>query len=129
MKNGRIAVPSMETGGLDGQRSGHFGHCDAFTLVDVENGNITDVTTIPNQGHEQGGCMVPVNVLAGQKVNAIIVGGIGKRPLMGFKQASIDVYFDSTRSDIRPVIEDLIAGELPLMDDNQVCGGGGGHCH
>jgi predicted Fe-Mo cluster-binding NifX family protein len=129
MKNGRIAVPSMETGGLDGQRSGHFGHCDAFTLVDVENGNITDVTTIPNQGHEQGGCMVPVNVLAGQKVNAIIVGGIGMRPLMGFKQASIDVYFDSTRSDIRPVVEDLIAGELPLMDDNQVCGGGEGHCH
>ena len=129
MKNGRIAVPSMETGGLDGQRSGHFGHCDAFTLVDVENGNITDVTTIPNQGHEQGGCMVPVNVLAGQKVNAIIVGGIGMRPLMGFKQASIDVYFDSIRSDIRPVVEDLIAGELPLMDDNQVCGGGGGHCH
>jgi predicted Fe-Mo cluster-binding NifX family protein len=129
MKNGRIAVPAMETGGLDGQRSGHFGHCDAFTLVDVENGNITDVTTIPNQGHEQGGCMVPVNVLAGQKVNAIIVGGIGMRPLMGFKQASIDVYFDSTRSDIRPVVEDLIAGELPLMDDNQVCGGGGGHCH
>ena len=114
---------------MDGQRSGHFGHCDAFTLVDVENGNIMDVTTIPNQGHEQGGCMVPVNVLAGQKVNAIIVGGIGMRPLMGFKQASIDVYFDSTRSDIRPVVEDLIAGELPLMDDNQVCGGGGGHCH
>ena len=129
MKNGRIAVPSMETGGLDGQRSGHFGHCDAFTLVDVENGNITDVTTIPNQGHEQGGCMVPVNVLAGQKVNAIIVGGIGMRPLMGFKQASIDVYFDSIRSGIRPVVEDLIAGDLPLMDDNQVCGGGGGHCH
>jgi len=38
MKNGRIAVPSAGKGGLDGHRSEHFGHCDAFTLVDVENG-------------------------------------------------------------------------------------------
>ena len=36
MDNGRIAVPSMEVGGLGGQRSGHFGHCDTFTLVDVK---------------------------------------------------------------------------------------------
>ena len=32
MEKGRIAVPSEETGGLDGQRSGHFGHGDVFTL-------------------------------------------------------------------------------------------------
>ncbi|MCP4680705.1 MAG: dinitrogenase iron-molybdenum cofactor biosynthesis protein, partial [Desulfobacterales bacterium] len=43
MENGRIAIPSVETGGLDGQRSGHFGHCDAFTLVDVEDGEIKKV--------------------------------------------------------------------------------------
>ena len=64
MENGRIAIPSMETGGLDGQRSGHFGHCDVFTLVDVADGEIKKVTTVPNQEHVQGGCMVPVNLLA-----------------------------------------------------------------
>lgn len=126
MKNGRIAIPSVEQGGLDGQRSGHFGHCDVFTLVDVEEGEIKQVTTVANQEHVQGGCMVPVNFLAGQNVNALIVGGIGMRPLMGFRQAGIDVYHDAERPAIRPVVEDLIAGKLLLISDDQVCGGGGG---
>jgi predicted Fe-Mo cluster-binding NifX family protein len=126
MENGRIAIPSMDKGGLDGQRSGHFGHCDVFTLVDVEEGKIKDITTISNQSHVQGGCMVPVNLLAENNVNALIVGGIGMRPLMGFKQAGIDVYHDDTRSEIKPVVEDLIAGKLPMISDDQVCGGGGG---
>ncbi|MBN1626388.1 MAG: NifB/NifX family molybdenum-iron cluster-binding protein [Deltaproteobacteria bacterium] len=126
MEDGRIAIPSMAAGGLDGQRAGHFGHCDVFTLVDVEKGEIKDVTTIPNQSHVQGGCMVPVNLLSENKVNALIVGGIGMRPLMGFRQAGIDVYHDATRHEIRPVVEDLIAGSLPQIDDDQVCGGGGG---
>ncbi|MFA4917571.1 MAG: NifB/NifX family molybdenum-iron cluster-binding protein [Syntrophales bacterium] len=125
MKDGRIAIPSVEAGGLDGQRSGHFGHCDVFTLVDVKNGEIAEVTTIQTQAHVQGGCMVPVNILSTNKVNALIVGGIGLRPLMGFKQAGIDVYYDPTRQEIRPVVADLIEGKLPLIDENQVCGGGG----
>jgi predicted Fe-Mo cluster-binding NifX family protein len=127
MKNGRIAIPSMEDGGLDGRRSGHFGHCDVFTLVDVADGKIEQVTTIQNQEHVQGGCMVPVNLLSGHKVNALIVGGIGMRPLMGFRQAGIDVYHDDQRPEIRPVVEDLIAGKLSMISDKQVCGGGGGH--
>ena len=90
MENGRIAIPSMANGGLDGKRAGHFGHCDTFTLVDVKDGTIDKVTTIANQTHEQGGCMVPVNLLADNQVNALIVGGIGMRPLMGFRQVGID---------------------------------------
>jgi len=126
MKEGRIAVPSIDAGGLDGQRSGHFGHCDVFTLVDIEEGAIKQVTTITNHSHVQGGCMVPVNLLAENKVNALIVGGIGMRPLMGFRQAGINVYHDSIRPEIRPVVEDLIEGRLPMIEDDQVCGGGGG---
>jgi predicted Fe-Mo cluster-binding NifX family protein len=124
MKNGRIAIPSMQAGGLDGQRSGHFGHCDTFTLVDVKDGLVQQVSTIANHSHVQGGCMVPVNLLAENQVNALVVGGIGMRPLMGFRQAGIDVYHDDQRPDIRPVVEDLIAGKLTMITDNQVCGGG-----
>jgi len=126
MKNGRIAIPSNGEGVLDGMRSGHFGHCDVFTFVDVKDGEIESVTTLPNREHVQGGCMVPVNLLASHNVKALIVGGIGMRPLMGFKQVGIDVYHDDQRAEIRPVVEDLIAGRLPMIQDNQVCGGGGG---
>lgn len=126
MKNGRIAVPSNGAGGLDGIRAGHFGHCDVFTFIDVENGEIKDVSVLQNEAHVQGGCMVPVNLLASNNVKALVVGGIGMRPLMGFKQAGIDVYHDTERAEIRPVVEDLIAGKLPEIRNDQVCGGGGG---
>ena len=126
MKNGRIAIPSNGQGGLDGTRSGHFGHCDVFTFVDVENGKIKDVSILQNQGHAQGGCMVPVNLLSENRVNALIVGGIGMRPLMGFRQAGIDVYHDDQRLEIEPVVMDLISGTLSEIKNDQVCGGGGG---
>jgi predicted Fe-Mo cluster-binding NifX family protein len=126
MKDGRIAVPSSGAGGLDGMRAGHFGHCDVFTCIDVENGQIKAVTILQNGEHVQGGCMVPVNLLASHRVNALIVGGIGMRPLMGFKQVGIDVYHDAQRVEIRPVVEDLIAGKLSEIRYDQVCGGGAG---
>lgn len=127
MDKGRIAIPSVGQGGLEGTRSGHFGHCDVFTLVDVENGKIKEVTTLQNQEHVQGGCMVPVNFLASNNVNALIVGGIGMRPLMGFRQVGIDVYHEAERTEIKPVVDDLIAGKLSMIGDDQVCGGGQGH--
>lgn len=122
----RIAVPSEGQGGLDGLRAGHFGHCDVFTLVDIEDGQIKEVTILANKEHVQGGCMVPVQLLAENKVHSLVVGGIGMRPLMGFKQVGIDVYYDGERRDIRPVVEDMITGTLPMIGDDQVCGGGGG---
>ena len=129
MEKGRIAVPSLGNGGLDGQRSPHFGHCDVFTLVDVENGEISNVAVVPNPPHQEGGCLVPVNILGSHGVDALVVGGIGQRPLMGFNEAGIDVYHDSTRPEIEPVIEDLIAGNLPLISMDNTCGGGGGCQH
>lgn len=124
MKNGRIAVPSNGQGGLDGTMAGHFGHCEVFTFIDVEDGEIKNVSTLQNQEHVQGGCMVPVNLLAEHKVNALVVGGIGMRPLMGFRQVGIYVYYDGERTDIRPVVEDLIADELQIIANDRVCGGG-----
>ena len=126
MENGKIAIPSNGEGGLDGTRAVHFGHCDVFTLVDVENGEIKEVSILQNQEHAQGGCMVPVNLLSDNSVNALIVGGIGLRPLMGFKQVGINVYHDDQRTEIEPVVKDLIAGKLQEISNDQVCGGGGG---
>ena len=126
MKNGRIAIPSNGQGGLNGTRSGHFGHCDVFTLVDVDDGEIKDISILQNQEHAQGGCMVPVNLLSENHVNALIVGGIGMRPLMGFQQVGIDVYHDDQRTEIGTVVIDLIAGNLSEIENDQVCGDGGG---
>ena len=125
MNNGRIAVPSVGNGGLDGQRSQHFGHCDAFTLVDVKDGKISNVTVINNSDHQEGGCLVPVNTLSNLKVNALVVSGIGLRPLTAFNEVGIDVYHDATCPDIKPVVESLITGNLSIIARDQTCGGGG----
>ncbi len=125
MAHVRIAVPSEGEGGLDGLRAGHFGHCDVFTLVDVEDGKIKEVSILANKEHVQGGCMVPVQLLAENKVQRLVVGGIGMRPLMGFRQVGIDVYYDRERREIRPVVEDMITESLSMIGDDQVCGGGG----
>ena len=121
---GRVAIPSMAPGGLDAVRSGHFGHCDAFTVVHVDGDDILDIQIVANQEHVQGGCMVPVNLLTSHNVDAIIVGGIGMRPLMGFRQAGIRVYYEAEEPRIRPVVEQWMKGMLAEISDNQVCGGG-----
>ena len=129
MLNGRIAVPSVGKGGLDGQRSQHFGHCDAFTLVDVKDGKISNVTVINNSAHQEGGCLVPVNTLSNYKVNALVVSGIGLRPLTAFNEVGIDVYHEATCADIKPVVESLITGNLSIISSDQTCGGGGNCQH
>jgi len=123
MKKGRIAIPSDGEGGIDGLRAGHFGHCAVFTLVDIEEGKIKNVTTASNQEHKEGGCLVPVNILADLKVNVLIVGGMGMRPLIGFNDVGIDVYFESEHSEIRFVVEEMLAGNLKKMVPGQACGG------
>lgn len=127
MKNGRIAIPSVGSGGLDGQRSEHFGHCESFTLIDVKDGEISNVSMAANGEHAEGGCMVPVNKLAGLNVNAIVVAGIGMRPLQGFNQVGIEVYIDQINPQIKAVVDDLIAGNLSVITPGQTCGGGGGN--
>jgi predicted Fe-Mo cluster-binding NifX family protein len=127
MEQKTIAVPSMFPGGLDSDRSGHFGHCDVFTLVKVESGEVKDVSVLSNPPHTEGGCQSVVNLLHGSGADAIIVGGMGFRPLMGFKQMGIQVYFDPYEPRVGPAVESLLQGRLSLMSDEQVCGGGGGH--
>jgi predicted Fe-Mo cluster-binding NifX family protein len=127
LKNGRIAIPSVGNGGLRGHRSEHFGHCDSFTLVDIKDGKIENVTVVNNGDHQEGGCMVPVNALSKLKVDALVVAGIGARPLMGFNQVGIDVYIDQINPQIKPVVDDLITDNLSVITPGQTCGGGGNH--
>ena len=58
-----IAVPSDAPGGLDSTISEHFGHCGAFTIIEVEDGKLGEVVILENGGHEHGGCMAPVQLL------------------------------------------------------------------
>ncbi|MBN1193690.1 MAG: NifB/NifX family molybdenum-iron cluster-binding protein [Coriobacteriia bacterium] len=118
-----LAVPSTGQGGLDVERSGHFGRCDCFTVVDIEDGAVIGVRVVANPPHEDGGCLRPVNLLAGEGVNALVVAGIGGRPLTGFNDVGITVYFDNTTPVVKDVVDALVAGQLQVIDPSNVCGG------
>lgn len=125
MEKVRIAIPSTMPGGLESALGMHFGHCDIYTVVDVENGEVASVGTLPNVPHQQGGCMAPVNHLAGNNVNVLIAGGMGMRPLMGFNQVGIAVFYGGTASTVGEALNALLAGKLQQFTPQQTCGGGG----
>ncbi len=119
----RIAIPSMLPGGLDAAVAAHFGHCEAFTIVTLKDKNITGVEISENGPHE--GCGAPVLRLAEAQVNALVVGGIGMRPLELCRSRGIGV-FVSRAATVREAVEGFTTGQLKGFDDSQVCGGSHG---
>ncbi len=117
----RIAIPSMPPGGVEALSSPHFGHCELYTLADIADGKIQKICVIDNMPHVQGGCMAPVNYLKSHDVEAVLVGGIGFRPLMGFKEVGIDVYAGAAGT-IDFVVTQFLEGNLNIAGDQDVCG-------
>jgi predicted Fe-Mo cluster-binding NifX family protein len=122
--NTLIAIPSSAPGGLDAPLGAHFGHCDLYTLVTVENNAVKSVDVIPNVPHQQGGCMAPVQYLADKGTAKLIAGGMGFRPLMGFNQVGIQVYFGGNFLTVGTALQALLDGKLPQFSQENTCGGG-----
>jgi predicted Fe-Mo cluster-binding NifX family protein len=121
-----VAVPSDAPGGLDAPISEHFGHCAAFTMVEIDGGQVGRVAVMPNTGHVQGGCMAPVMMLKQLGADAMVAGGMGQRPLAGFQQVGIDVYFREDAVTVDDAIKLMLAGKARVFGPAQTCGGGGG---
>ena len=118
-----VAIPSVMPGGLHAEVGEHFGHCEVYTLVEIDGKEVLSVSTTPNVPHEHGGCMAPVNLLAEKGVTALIAGGMGARPLQGFKQKGIDVYHGGDSKSVDQAVKALVAGQLHRFPTEFVCGG------
>ena len=125
-----LAVPSNNPGGLEAGRSDHFGHCDLFTIIKIKNDAIVEVRTVTNQEHEAGGCMVPVQFLKSNDVDAIVVGGIGARPLQGFIEVGIDVFYADRNAvlTVQSAVDGMIGARFPIIRADQTCQGHA-NCH
>lgn len=86
----KVGIPSNMPGGLDAGVSAHFGHCDLFTAVELEGSQIKRVWTISNDGEHN--CMIPVRKMADAGIDSVLIGGIGRRPLIEFQNNGIKVY-------------------------------------
>lgn len=125
-----IAVPSCAPGGIDAPISAHFGHCDLFTLVEIDDGVVTKVDSLPGVAHQHGGCMVPVDRLADRGVKILIAGGMGMRPLLGFSQVGIDVYKNGDAAKVGQAIQAFLNGSMTRFSPESRCAGHAeGECH
>lgn len=119
----RLAVPADSGDGLKAPRSGHFGKCAYYTLVDILDNEVQQVIPLQNGGHVQGGCFAPVMLLQGNHVNKLIVAGIGGRPLQGFQQVGIEV-FSGGGYTVEETVNMFLNNKIGPITNDQVCGGG-----
>ncbi|QBG48476.1 ATPase [Verrucomicrobia bacterium S94] len=102
----KIAIPTAE-----GKLCMHFGHCEVFTLLDVdpEKKTITASTELVPPPHEPG--VLPA-WLAEQGATAIIAGGMGSRAQQLFAQNNIETIVGAPSGEPRAVAEAWLGGEL-----------------
>jgi ATP-binding protein involved in chromosome partitioning len=104
----KIAIPVA-----DGRLCAHFGHCEHFALIEVEDNEIKSKELLAPPLHEPG---VLPRWLHKQGVNIIIAGGMGQRAQMLFEENGIKVIYGVASGDpeelVRQYLNDALeAGE------------------
>ena len=107
----RYAIPIS-----DGMLSPHFGHCEQFALIDVDETRqtITQKQFEPSPEHEPG--LLP-KWLAEKGVHVVIAGGMGSRAQDLFNQNRIKVVINVLESDSEQAVLGYLAGTLKTGDD------------
>lgn len=91
-----------------GMVSRHFGHCEGFTVYDVENDKIAKEEFLANPGHKKGFLPVYLNE---HNVNVIISGGMGQGAIDIFNANDIEV-ITGAMGELKANAEAYVAGKL-----------------
>jgi ATP-binding protein involved in chromosome partitioning len=99
-----------------GMVSPHFGHCEHFALIDVDEGRkqITRKELVSSPPHQPG--FLP-GWLAEQGVSFVIAGGIGSRAQSLFLQNHIGVIVGTLESDPEKAVLNYLNGQLAIGDN------------
>lgn len=101
-----IAIP-LDNGIL----SSHFGHCQQFAIVDVENNSITKINEVTPPEHVPG--LYPKWV-AGFGVTDVIGGGMGQKAIDLFHQQNINVFIGAPLKPAKELVDDFLNHRLNL---------------
>ena len=88
--------------------SAHFGRCPTFTIVDVENSEITRKEIVENPGHQPG--FIP-EFLRKRGVDCVVAGGMGPRAEGMFTQAGIRTIV-GVSGPVDEIIDKIVEGIL-----------------
>ena len=107
----RYAVPVS-----DGVVAMHFGHCEQFALIDVdeEEKAITGKEFVNPPGHQPG--ILP-QWLAEEGVSVVIAGGMGSRAQNLFQENRIQVVIGVLESDPEKAVLSYLNGTLSAGDN------------
>jgi len=96
---------------VGGQLSMHFGHCDEFALIDVDESTkkITNKTVLKSPEHEPG--LLP-RWLHENGANLIIAGGMGQRAQTLFAQNGIKVVYGASVDTPENLVNSFLQGTL-----------------
>jgi len=107
----RIAITSESTAGLESPVSYHFGRCPYYTIVEVEDGQVTKGLVVPNTGaagHSAGELPALIKQYG---VNVLLTGGMGRRAVDFFTQYGIEVV-TGAKGTVRDALDLYFSGQL-----------------
>ncbi len=107
----KIALPLA-----DGKLCMHFGHCEQFALIDVDDATrrIVGKTAVTPPPHEPG--LLP-RWLAERGVTAIIAGGMGPRAQQLFAERNIGVLVGAPPEEPEKLVNDFLSGSIVAGDN------------
>jgi predicted Fe-Mo cluster-binding NifX family protein len=91
--------------------NGHFGSCDTFTLVELENGTINNKQVVGTEGNHHGS--LP-GYLSSLGVNVVISGGMGDGAKQKLSQLGIEI-ITGIQGTIDEIIEQYKEGNLKSL--------------
>ncbi len=123
----KVCFPVQKDEGLSSTVYNHFGSAPLFLIVDIRTNELAAVKN-RDEHHVHGQCN-PTRALDNQKVDAIVVGGIGQGALNKLNQMGIKVH-KAQAGTISENLSIFKSGSLPELSMQGCCGGHGhGHDH
>jgi len=107
----KFAIPT-----LNEQITAHFGHCEKFAIVDVEDNKVVKSEFLTPPVHQPG---VYPKFLADHGVHVIIAGGMGQTAQDLFAQNNIKVYMGVQEGTPKQLVEQYLSNQL--QTGNNLC--------
>jgi predicted Fe-Mo cluster-binding NifX family protein len=114
----KICIPTMGNRGLSDWVGEHFGRVPTYTIVDLDT---NEVKVIPNTSQHMGGQGYAPEIMAREKVKAMICMNLGKRAIGMFKDFGIDIYIGANGK-VRDAIKAFKDGKLKKAAIKDACG-------
>lgn len=89
----------------------HFGHCEKFAIVEVENNIIIDIKELTPPEHVPG--LYP-RWVAQFGVTDVIAGGMGQQAIVLFNEQGINAFVGAPLKTPKELTNDFISGNLVL---------------